>query len=99
MPRLVTDILQEKLFSSRIPIVFSSATLSVQEDFSYLADGLGIQEFLSFSVESPFDYEEVMKVHAHDLTMNEKANKVIELLNDDQQTLILFKSEFAMKAV
>ena len=42
MPRLVTDILREKLFSSRIPIVFSSATLSVQEDFSYLADGLGI---------------------------------------------------------
>jgi ATP-dependent DNA helicase DinG len=97
MPRLVTDILREKLFSSRIPIVFSSATLSVQEDFSYLADGLGIQEFLSFSVESPFDYDEVMEVHAHDLAVNEKANKVIELVEDDQQTLILFKSEFAMK--
>ena len=76
MPRLVTDILREKLFSSRIPIVFSSATLSVQENFSYLADGLGIQEFLSFSVESPFDYDEVMEVHAHDLAVNEKANKV-----------------------
>jgi ATP-dependent DNA helicase DinG len=97
MPRLVTDILREKLFSSRIPIVFSSATLSVQEDFSYLADGLGIQEFLSFSVESPFDYDEVMEVHAHDLTVNEKANKAMELLENGQQTLILFKSEFAMK--
>ena len=30
MPRLVTDILREKLFSSKTPIVFSSATLSVQ---------------------------------------------------------------------
>lgn len=97
MPRLVTDILREKLFSSRVPIVFSSATLSVQEDFSYLADGLGIQEFLSFSVESPFDYDEVMEVHAHDLTVNEKANKAMELLKNGQQTLILFKSEFAMK--
>ncbi|QUW22148.1 ATP-dependent DNA helicase [Sporosarcina sp. Marseille-Q4063] len=96
MPRLVTDILREKLFSSRIPIVFSSATLSVQEDFSYLADGLGIQEFLSFSVESPFDYDEVMEVHAHDFAENEKANKVVELMEDGQQTLILFKSEFAM---
>ena len=45
MPRLVTDILGEKLFSSKTPIVFSSATLSVGKDFSYLADGLGIQEF------------------------------------------------------
>ena len=44
MPRLVTDILREKLFSSKTPIVFSSATLSIQQDFSYLADGLGIQE-------------------------------------------------------
>ena len=59
--------------------------------------GLEYQEFLSFSVESPFDYEEVMEVHAHDLAMNEKANKVIELMEDGQQTLILFKSEFAMK--
>ena len=33
MPRLVTDILREKLFSSNTPIVFSSATLSIQEDF------------------------------------------------------------------
>ena len=51
MPRLVTDILREKLFSSKTPIVFSSATLSVGEQFTYLADGLGIQDFLSFSVE------------------------------------------------
>ena len=67
MPRLVTDILREKLFSSKMPIVFSSATLSIQKDFSYLADGLGIQDYLSFSVDSPFDYDEVMKVYAHDL--------------------------------
>ena len=62
MPRLVTDILREKLFSSKTPIVFSSATLSIQEDFTYLADGLGIQDYLSFSVDSPFDYDEVMEV-------------------------------------
>ncbi|MBE1553652.1 ATP-dependent DNA helicase [Sporosarcina limicola] len=96
MPRLVTDILREKLFSSKTPIVFSSATLSIGEDFSYLADGLGIQDFLSFSVDSPFDYDEVMEVFATDVEQGGKAQQVLELLEDDKQTLILFKSEYAM---
>ena len=97
MPRLVTDILREKLFSSQTPIVFSSATLSIQKDFSYIADGLGIQDYLSFSVESPFDYEEVMEVFTHDLHVSEKAGKISELIKDGEQTLILFKSKLAMQ--
>ncbi|MEK3934564.1 ATP-dependent DNA helicase [Sporosarcina sp. FSL W7-1349] len=96
MPRLVTDILREKLFSSKLPIVFSSATLSVGKDFSYLADGLGIEDYLSFSVQSPFDYDEVMKVVSTDVEDREKAEKVLELLEDGEQTLILFKSEQSM---
>ena len=97
MPRLVTDILREKLFSSNTPIVFSSATLSIQEDFSYLADGLGIKDYYSFSVDSPFDYDEVMEVFAHNINANEKANRALELLEDGEQTLILFKSERTMR--
>ncbi|MCZ2258367.1 ATP-dependent DNA helicase [Sporosarcina sp. G11-34] len=96
MPRLVTDILREKLFSSKTPIVFSSATLSIQKDFSYLADGLGIQDFLSFSVDSPFDYDEVMKVFAHDIDAGKKADRGLELLKDGEPTLMLFKSERTM---
>lgn len=97
MPRLVTDILKEKLFSSNVPIVFSSATLSVGEDFSYILDSLGIDDFLSFSVESPFDYEEKMEVIAADINEGEKPNYVLDLLKDGQQTLLLFKSEQSMK--
>ncbi|MCG7343069.1 ATP-dependent DNA helicase [Sporosarcina sp. ACRSL] len=97
MPRLVTDILKEKLFSSNIPIVFSSATLSVAQDFSYLLDSLGIEDFLSFSVESPFDYEEKMEVIVADLDEGGKPGFVLELLEDPQQTLLLFKSEQSMK--
>ncbi len=96
MPRLVTDILREKLFSSKTPIVFSSATLSVGESFTYLADGLGIQDYLSFSVESPFDYDKVMEVFATDVEAGGKAKRALELLEDGEQTLILFKSERAM---
>ena len=97
MPRLVTDILREKLFSSKTPIIFSSATLSIQKDFSYLANGLGIQEYLSFSVDSPFDYDEVMEVFAHDVNEGQKAKHALQLLEDGEQTLILFKSERAMQ--
>jgi len=97
MPRLVTDILKEKLFSSNIPIVFSSATLSVGQDFSYILDSLGIDDFLSFSVESPFEYEEMMEVIAADIDEGEKPKYVLDLLKDDEQTLLLFKSEQSMK--
>jgi len=97
MPRLITDVLEEKLFSKKTPIVFSSATLSVNKDFSYIAYSLGIKKYQSFSVPSPFDYEEVMKVYLHELKQEEKTAKVERLLKDgQQQTLILFKSKQSM---
>ncbi|QTD42138.1 ATP-dependent DNA helicase [Sporosarcina sp. Te-1] len=96
MPRLVTDILRENLFSSPLPMVFSSATLSVGEDFSYLLDSLGIEDFLSFSVESPFDYEEAMNIKATEVTTENKAETARKLLDEQEQTLILFKSEQSM---
>ncbi|SOC19771.1 ATP-dependent DNA helicase DinG [Ureibacillus xyleni] len=96
MPRLITEVLQEKLFSKKTPIVFSSATLSVKKDFSYIAYSLGIKKYQSFSVPSPFDYEDVMKIYLHELAQDEKVAKVEQLLKEDKQTLILFKSKQAM---
>ncbi|MEK3953388.1 ATP-dependent DNA helicase [Psychrobacillus sp. FSL K6-1464] len=96
MPRLVTDILNEKLFTSKIPIVFSSATLSIEKDFTYIADSLGIEKFQSFSVASPFDYDEVMKIYTEEMEQQEKPYHVEKLLNNPMQTLILFKSKAAM---
>jgi ATP-dependent DNA helicase DinG len=96
MPRLITEVLEEKLFSKKLPIVFSSATLSVNKDFSYIAYSLGIKKYQSFSVPSPFDYEEVMKVYFHELKQEGKISKVEQLLKDGQKTLILFKSKQSM---
>lgn len=96
MPRLVTDILHEKLFTSKMPIVFSSATLSIEKDFTYIADSLGIEKFQSFSVASPFNYDEVMKIYTKELEQQEKPYHVEKLLNNSMQTLILFKSKAAM---
>lgn len=96
MPRLVTDILKENVFSSKLPIVFSSATLSVQKDFTYIAEGLGVQDHLSFSVPSPFEYEEVMTIEAEQVNEEDKNLALFSALQDDEQTLVLFKSENEM---
>lgn len=96
MPRLITEVLEEKLFSKKLPIVFSSATLSVDKDFSYIAYSLGIKKYQSFSVPSPFDYDEVMKIYLHELAQTEKTARVEKLLRDEEKTLILFKSKQAM---
>ncbi|SOC37594.1 ATP-dependent DNA helicase [Ureibacillus acetophenoni] len=95
MPRLITEVLEEKLFSKKLPIIFSSATLSVKKDFTFIASSLGIKSYMSFSVPSPFDYEEVMKIFAHE--DNEKVKIVSSLLKDKQKTLILFKSKYSME--
>lgn len=63
MPKTVAATLQEYVFAERLPVVFSSATLSVGKSFEYIAHSLGIKSYLSFSVASPFDYENQMKVY------------------------------------
>lgn len=61
MPRTVREVLGERVFAKPMPIVFSSATLSSGGSFRYVADSLGIGEFLSFSVPSPYEYPERMR--------------------------------------
>ncbi len=96
MPRLITEVLEEKVFSKKIPYIFSSATLSINKDFSYIAGSLGIKDYQSFSVASPFEYEEVMQIVLHHLKQEEKVQRVEKLIEEDKQTLILFKSKQAM---
>lgn len=62
MPKMVHEVLKERVFSNKIPYVFSSATMSDNGSFEYMANSLGIEKYDSFSVESPFDYPAQMKV-------------------------------------
>ncbi|MDQ0254690.1 ATP-dependent DNA helicase DinG [Evansella vedderi] len=99
MPRLVEDVLKKEVFSQSIPFVFSSATLSKSGDFSYIAKSLGIENYQSFSVSSPFDYEEQMEVHVHVETEEfEKWQKIKEQLYIfGGKSLILFTSSEEME--
>lgn len=97
MPRFITEVLEEKLFTNKVPIIFSSATLSVNKDFSYIARSLGIRQYESFHVPSPFDYEEVMKIFIYEIESKKKVEMVQKLLEDQEKTLILFKSKYSME--
>lgn len=99
MPRLVEDVLRKEVFSQNMPIVFSSATLSQNGDFSYLASSLGIESFDSFSVESPFDYDKKMKLYGHmDTNQQSKWKKIGEqLLGAGGNSLVLFSSKEEME--
>lgn len=97
MPRLVQEILAEQVFNKPIPYIFSSATLSENQSFQYIADSLGIKDYLSFSVESPFDYDEVMSIYMPRFDENsdmEKRQYTMKTIEENEgKTLVLFKSK------
>ncbi|WP_430732130.1 ATP-dependent DNA helicase [Virgibacillus halodenitrificans] len=94
MPRLVEEVLKKEVFSQDIPFVFSSATLAQAGDFSYLANSLGIQSFDSFSVDSPFDYEEQMKIAGHIASDKQSKWERIgkQLRENEGHSLVLFST-------
>ncbi|MBM7584292.1 ATP-dependent DNA helicase DinG [Bacillus pakistanensis] len=97
MPRLVEDILKSQVFNQNVPFIFSSATLSTKGEFQYLSNSLGIESFDSFSVESPFDYEQKMKISIPTLTDHEKYEHTYQqLMNMNGKSLILFSSKKSM---
>lgn len=101
MPKAVNELLQEKVFQQKMPILFSSATLSQNSSFEYIANSLGIKDYLSFSVNSPFDYKEQMKIEINKIDQNETNQKnqiIIEALKSNNgSSLVLFNSSKEMK--
>ncbi len=99
MPRKVEEVLKEKVFSKKIPIVFSSATLSENKSFDFIAGSLGIQEYLSLSVDSPFDYEDQMSIQVikEDKQEEKFVITIEELTKTEGRGLILFSSPKELK--
>lgn len=103
MPRAVEEVLQEKVFSKQVPFIFSSATLSENGSFSFIASSLGVQDYLSFSVASPFDYEEQMKVYLPTYSTDGLFKKKVaytlgEIEKLQGRTLILFRTKQELAA-
>lgn len=94
MPRMVKEIMREEVFSQNIPFIFSSATLSENQSFEYMARSLGIDQYLSFSVASPFDYDQNMKIFLKKCPSNDLSEKMAytlkEIIKANGKTLVLF---------
>jgi ATP-dependent DNA helicase DinG len=98
MPRAVKEVLRERVFDLKMPVVFSSATLSVKGSFAYIAESLGVDRYLSFSVKSPYEYENQMEVMApqwpNGATFAEKMKAAVrQLKRTDGRALILFNGQ------
>ncbi|MGA5691160.1 ATP-dependent DNA helicase [Cytobacillus pseudoceanisediminis] len=96
MPRMVEDIMREEVFSQKKPFVFSSATLSENKSFDYMAKSLGVDEYLSFTVDSPFDYEENMVIRMPEFAEDSATAKMDYILEQimltEGRALVLFNS-------
>jgi ATP-dependent DNA helicase DinG len=98
MPKAVKEVLRERVFGLKMPVVFSSATLSVNGSFDYLAYSLGVENYLSFSVDSPYEYENRMEVFApkweNGAGFAEKMKTAVRMLRRTEgRALILFPSK------
>lgn len=102
MPRLVEEIMKEEVFSRKKPYIFSSATLSENHSFDYIAHSLGIADYLSFTVASPFQYEENMTIKMPVFSQGEQHGKMEYTLDQIQKTngrtLVLFSNERELAA-
>jgi len=63
VPRNLGKLLEKHLYSKKLPVVFSSATLSIGGDFSYFARSIGATEPSSSTVDSPFDFLKQVTVY------------------------------------
>jgi ATP-dependent DNA helicase DinG len=63
VPQDLRRQLNDTLFAKRLPVVFSSATLSIGGDFSYLSRTLGLTEPSGSSAEGFFDYQNQVVVY------------------------------------
>lgn len=53
----VSEILRKKIFEKTSPVVLTSATLSTDQNFSFIKERLGLNEAGELLLDSPFDYK------------------------------------------
>lgn len=86
MPKMVEEVMRDEVFSQKKPFVFSSATLANQKSFDYITSSLGVKDYLSFSVASPFDYEEKMKLFLPRFALDDIDKKTDYLIEKVRQS-------------
>lgn len=91
VPRNLSKLLDKHLFQKKLPVVFTSATLSNEGDFSYFIRTLGLKEPSRSTVGSPFDIEEKVAVYLTqsqskdfgDAKFSDKVEQLVSLLKEN----------------
>lgn len=97
MPKMVEEVMREEVFTQKKPFIFSSATLANQKSFDYISSSLGVDDYLSFSVSSPFDYDDKMDLYLpafKHADMDGKINYILKAIHESEgRALILLNNK------
>lgn len=105
----IAPILREEIFSKNNCTALVSATLSVAGNFEYVANDLGIEDYLSLKLDSTFNYDEQMlfcvvndlsaMLSEKDLICDTTAfiRNIVEVMRG--RTLVLFTSHRVLRLV
>ncbi len=106
-PLMVDALLHERLYATVKTVVLTSATLTIDGSFNYLADRLGLEAADGLALGSPFDHEKSTLVYVADdmpepndgRYQSELSAALIDLLAATQgRALVLFTSYAALQA-
>jgi len=101
VPKNLSKMLNNYLYNKKLPVIFTSATLSNEGDFSYFSRTLGLDKPTTSTVGSPFDIEEQVVVYlskelseeSDEDRFSQKINQLVNLLRlNSGRALILTNS-------
>jgi ATP-dependent DNA helicase DinG len=89
VPRNLNEMLDKHLIQKKLPVVFTSATLSNEGNFDYFMRTYGLKTASKSMVGSPFDFEKQAVVYLNKFSkdikdsFNHKIKKLVHLLNQN----------------
>lgn len=98
VPRTIGKMLHKHLFDKKIPIIFTSATLSHKGDFDYFTRTLGLKNPSHSTIGSPFDLENQVVVRLQE--PKDKIDQLAVLLKENGgHALVLTNSLYEVKKI
>lgn len=81
VPRNIGNLLNQHLFQKRLPVLFTSATLSNEGNFDYFIRTIGLKDPSKSTIGSPFDLEKQVTVHLAPSTNSVEEQEKLNLEN------------------
>ena len=88
-PLDISDLLNELLWDSLDTLVLTSATLSINKDFKFFKESLGLDKSDTLEVESPFDYAKQARMIIPDDIPEANSPEFLENILDYLQELLM----------